>query len=202
MQIFTNCQFISFQLVFEKQNPLTSEYQFSGRFGTALGKIGDINLDGYNDIAISAPFENNGVVYIYLGGPNGISAKPSQRLEAPSEVPSIYSDVRNNMFGHSISRGSDIDANGYVDIAVGAPAIEAVYVYRTYPVVKLIGYIETSKSSIEMNDSVVLKVCARLESKTEINHKIGKLRIYFLKCVISKIYLLSSFCRCQNHTFG
>lgn len=79
-------------------------------------------MDGYNDIAISAPFEKNGVVYIHLGGPDGVSMKPSQRLEAPSELPSPYSDVSTSMFGHSISRGSDIDGNGMLvhdDSSVG-----------------------------------------------------------------------------------
>lgn len=69
--------------------------------------------------------------------------------------------------------------SGYHDIAVGAPAQEAVYVYRTYPVVKIVGDIVTSKPSIEMNDNIVLKICARIESKTEIRHEIGKISLMF-----------------------
>lgn len=41
------------------------------------------------------------------------------------------------MFGHGLSRGSDIDGNGFNDFAVGAPNAEALFVYRAYPVVKL-----------------------------------------------------------------
>ena len=29
--------------------------------------IGDVDLDGYSDLAISAPFEGSGVVYIFRG---------------------------------------------------------------------------------------------------------------------------------------
>jgi hypothetical protein len=81
------------------------------------------------------------------------------------------------MFGHSISRGVDVDSNGYRDIAIGAPGIEGVYLYRSYPVVRIIGEIATEKSTIEMNDNFLMKVCARIESKTEINHEIGKWKI-------------------------
>lgn len=39
------------------------------RFGTAIAAISDLNLDGFNDVAIGAPFENDhrGAVYIYHG---------------------------------------------------------------------------------------------------------------------------------------
>lgn len=38
------------------------------RFGSALAKIGDINKDGNEDVAIGAPYEGgSGAIYIYLG---------------------------------------------------------------------------------------------------------------------------------------
>jgi hypothetical protein len=38
------------------------------RFGSSLAKIGDINKDGNEDVAIGAPYEaGSGAVYIYLG---------------------------------------------------------------------------------------------------------------------------------------
>jgi FG-GAP repeat len=101
---------VSFQLNFQLYANLSSDYEGNGRFGIALSKIGDINLDGYNDLAIGAPFEGDGAVYIYLGGPNGLSKTPSQRLSSPT-VSSAYEEKF--MFGHAISRGVDMDGNYY-----------------------------------------------------------------------------------------
>lgn len=49
------------------------------RFGSAIVNIGDLNLDGYPDVAIGAPYEHgHGAVYIYNGGKNGLKATHSQ----------------------------------------------------------------------------------------------------------------------------
>ncbi|XP_041675657.1 integrin alpha-PS4-like [Drosophila eugracilis] len=118
----------------------------NGRFGTALSRLGDINHDGYNDVAVGAPFDGNGSVFIYLGCKNGLQNQSSQRLENPSQQPSKYGA---HMFGHSFSRGSDIDGNGFNDFAVGAPNAESVYVYRTYPVVKIYARIVPESNRIK-----------------------------------------------------
>jgi len=51
---------------------LPSPSLMSGRFGTAVENIGDVDLDGYSDVAISAPFEGSGVVYIFRGSSSGL----------------------------------------------------------------------------------------------------------------------------------
>lgn len=45
------------------------------RFGTSIAPIKDLNLDGFNDIVIGAPLEDDhrGAVYVYHG--NGKSIK-------------------------------------------------------------------------------------------------------------------------------
>lgn len=162
-------------MAFKKQPIILSEYEMSGRFGIALSKIGDINLDGFNDIAISAPFEGNGVVYIHLGGPDGVSAKPSQRIEAPSELPSPYDDVKSSMFGHGISRGVDIDSNGYRDIAIGSPNSESVYIYKSYPVVNVVASIVPSKTELSLEDTRFnMQVCAYIDSRMTSDKNIGE----------------------------
>lgn len=146
---------------------ITSDYEQSGRFGIALSKIGDINMDGYNDIAISAPFEGNGVVYIYLGGSMGLSSKPSQILQAPTSDGST-------MFGHSISRGVDIDNNNYNDVAIGAPNSDTVYVYKSYPVIKMVTSLNNPNGQLLPNvREFSINVCAKYISPGSISNKIG-----------------------------
>jgi len=48
------------------------------RFGFAITNLGDLNKDGFDDIAIGAPYEGNGVIYVYHGSASGIVIKPSQ----------------------------------------------------------------------------------------------------------------------------
>lgn len=49
------------------------------RFGFSMTSLGDINKDGYNDVAIGAPYENDhGAVYVYLGSDKGLNEEPSQ----------------------------------------------------------------------------------------------------------------------------
>lgn len=57
-------------------------YDFA-RFGIAISNIGDVDRNGYNDIAIGAPLEvdspgSSGSVYIYNGFSDGIRMKHSQ----------------------------------------------------------------------------------------------------------------------------
>lgn len=51
---------------------------WESRFGFAIANLGDVNRDGYEDIAIGAPYDGDGVVYIYLGSKNGLIEKVSQ----------------------------------------------------------------------------------------------------------------------------
>lgn len=44
------------------------------QFGYSISPIGDINADGYNDVAIGSPFyeHNTGAIYIYFGSATGV----------------------------------------------------------------------------------------------------------------------------------
>ncbi|XP_017839011.2 LOW QUALITY PROTEIN: integrin alpha-PS3 [Drosophila busckii] len=122
------------------------------RFGTTLTRLGDINHDGFNDIAVGAPFAGNGSVFIYLGSELGLRNQPSQRLDSPLQQASKYGE---HMFGHGLSRGSDIDANGFNDFAVGAPNAEALFIYRAYPVVKLLASVRSQSREIKPDQNRV-----------------------------------------------
>ncbi|XP_063156602.1 integrin alpha-IIb isoform X2 [Candoia aspera] len=107
-----------------------------GRFGMAIAPLGDIDQDGYIDIAIGAPFagqDGGGYVYIYRGHSEGLSASPSQILKSPFPEPAG--------FGFAIRGASDIDANGYPDVLVGAYRASKVAVYRAKPMIVLKAHI-------------------------------------------------------------
>ncbi|XP_016952949.1 integrin alpha-PS3-like [Drosophila biarmipes] len=132
------------------------------RFGTTLSRLGDINHDGYNDVAVGAPFGGNGSVFIYLGSENGLRNTPSQRLEAPSQSLSEYGE---HMFGHGLSRGSDIDGNGFNDFAIGAPNADTVYLYRSYPVVRIHATLSSESRNIQpKQEQVFFTACYRLST--------------------------------------
>lgn len=51
------------------------------RFGLSVAALGDINLDGYNDIAVGAPYDGpneRGAVHIFHGSADGIKIKATQ----------------------------------------------------------------------------------------------------------------------------
>lgn len=60
-----------------------------------------------SDIAVGAPYEENGVVYIYHGSAEGIKHKPAQIIKAETI------DQRIKGFGIGLSKGVDIDGNHY-----------------------------------------------------------------------------------------
>ncbi|CAH0564669.1 unnamed protein product [Brassicogethes aeneus] len=98
------------------------------RFGFSLASVGDINRDGFNDIAVGAPYENKGrgAVYIYLGKKDGVKGEPQ-----------IITHKRAKTLGYSLSGGLDMDSNGYPDLAVGAYESDAVLLYKTLEIINI-----------------------------------------------------------------
>ncbi|XP_063819247.1 integrin alpha-IIb [Pseudophryne corroboree] len=120
------------QNIFDKEHQILTGTYIYGQFGAAIIPLGDLDKDGYNDVAVGSPFggkSGGGCVYIYKGEKSGLSAQPSQILESPLHPPS--------RFGFALRGGVDIDGNGYPDLIVGAFEEDTVYVFRAQPVVLL-----------------------------------------------------------------
>ncbi|MFA7379458.1 MAG: FG-GAP-like repeat-containing protein [Bacteroidia bacterium] len=84
-------------------------------FGASVSIVGDVNGDGYSDVAVGAPRYTNGqlqegCVYIYHGSTTGISSIHSVILE---------SNIDYLAFGRKISGIDDVNGDGYSDIAIG-----------------------------------------------------------------------------------
>ncbi|KAK4884517.1 hypothetical protein RN001_000788 [Aquatica leii] len=115
------------------QNGFIEGKAMGGQFGSCLMFLGDIHQDGYADVAIGAPYENenSGVVYIYRGSAYGLTSEPSQRIVGKDFDPNIKG------FGISISKPTDIDMNRYTDLAIGAYLSGHTVLLRSKPVVTL-----------------------------------------------------------------
>lgn len=128
---------------------------------------------------MGAPFEDQGAVYIFLGGPGGLSERPSQRLAAPSSLTFPWQPPQ-MMFGHGLSKGADIDRNEYPDLAIGAPNAEAVFVYRAYPVGKVVASIRPASTQIPLDaTSLRVDVCWMLVTKRSLNHQTSNFDSFF-----------------------
>ncbi|XP_049340800.1 integrin alpha-4 [Astyanax mexicanus] len=138
---------------------LVGSDSYAARFGETITDLGDIDNDGYPDVAIGAPQEEElrGAVYIYNGRKSGISSSFSQRITGS------VSGYALSMFGQSVSGGIDVDGNGYPDVAVGAFLSDAAVVLRTRPVVmveaSLVLPVSVNRSVSLCSDNGVPAVC-------------------------------------------
>lgn len=95
-------------------------------FGSATASAGDVNGDGYSDLAIGAYGYDSqfGKVYVYLGSANGLSTTADWSLVGPNE---------SGAWGQSIGSAGDVNGDGYSDLAIGDSsdntATGKVYVY-------------------------------------------------------------------------
>ncbi|XP_074002176.1 integrin alpha-6 isoform X5 [Numenius arquata] len=116
--------YINQQGKWEGVKPIRLNGTSDSMFGLAVENVGDVNQDGYPDIAVGAPYDGFGKVYIYHGSKNGINTKPAQVMKGT------------NFFGYSIAGNMDLDKNSYPDIAVGSLS-DSVSVFRSRPVISI-----------------------------------------------------------------
>nr|XP_015222947.1 PREDICTED: integrin alpha-E isoform X1 [Lepisosteus oculatus] len=156
-----------------------NRYTFA-RFGSAIANIGDIDDNGYNDIAVGAPMEGDGKsgsIYIYNGYENGIKDHHSQRIAAADF------DVKLRFFGQSVSGMSDLDKDGQIDISVGS--LGKVTVLSSLPVIVFKPqvtldppYISLNKQSGQDSKKISAKICFN-SVKREIKKKTEELPIHY-----------------------
>ncbi|XP_059499419.1 integrin alpha-7-like isoform X2 [Stegostoma tigrinum] len=136
-------------------------------FGLAVANIGDINQDGFEDIAVGAPYDGHGKVYIYHGNNFGLNVVPAQILEGET--------VGVTKFGYSIAGGLDVDDNFYPDMVVGSLSDSAV-LFRACPVINVTNqvYINPQQIDLELNNCrhelgicIDVRACFLYRSKPE-----------------------------------
>jgi hypothetical protein len=93
------------------------------RFGYTLA-AGDVDGDGYDDLAIAAPFESlsgknrGGVVHVLHGSDTGLAAPGEYWHQDSDGVGSLVED--DDYFGFALAFG-DFEGDGFADLAVGVP---------------------------------------------------------------------------------
>lgn len=107
-------------------DPNTRGFTITGKdastyFGSSISSVGDINKDGYSDIAIGDL--RVGVVYVIYGGPSSSVLNQdlgSQPLDPATTGFTVKGRMASDLFGTVVSAAGDINNDGYDDILIGA----------------------------------------------------------------------------------
>ena len=93
-------------------------------FGWNVSSAGDVNGDGYDDILVGAPGcdSDRGSAYLFFGGPWF-----SGDLLAQNANVTLNGDAPGDLFGWDVSGAGDVNKDGFDDVIVGAPGVDAVY---------------------------------------------------------------------------
>jgi len=117
-------------------NPSTADavlegQQTDGRFGRELIGLGDVNADGYDDVAISATQydrgqSDEGAVFVYLGSAGGLVGAGPAEL-GPGDAVAVFESDQTDVhatdreyFGYALGTG-DWDGDGFTDLLVSSP---------------------------------------------------------------------------------
>ncbi|KAL7991576.1 hypothetical protein Chor_015832 [Crotalus horridus] len=127
-------------------------FEVFARFSSSIAPLGDLDQDGFNDIAVAAPYggeDKKGLVYIYNGRATGLNGMPSQVLEGQ-----WASEAMPPSFGYALKGAIDVDKNGYPDLIVGAFGVDRVALYRARPVITVNAGLEVTPTILNPENKI------------------------------------------------
>jgi len=150
-----------------------------GDFGWSVSSAGDVNNDGFDDIIIGAPWEENkGRAFIYLGG---------NIMDNVSDM-NFTADSPNDHLGNSVSGEGDVNGDGYDDVIVGAYGNDAggdsagrTYVYTCH-VANLTGILNPG---ISIGSKNIWKETGYFNKTATLSDFAGEINAYLSSAAIS-----------------
>ncbi|XP_014895642.1 integrin alpha-11a isoform X1 [Poecilia latipinna] len=123
----------------------------NARFGSSLAPVPDLNGDGFNDLVVGAPLEDDhkGAIYVFFSHHNRILRKYKQRIAAVDLAPGLQ------YFGRSIHGNMDMNDDGLVDLAVGS--LGAAVLLWSRSVVRIYANVRFEPSKV----NIFVKDCQR-----------------------------------------
>ncbi|MFN0242088.1 MAG: integrin alpha [Planctomycetota bacterium] len=94
--------------------------QASAEFGSSVANCGDVDGDGFSDVAVGAPLFDDGELdegraFAFFGSATGPSSAPDW---------TAASDQVGARFGACVATAGDVDGDGFCDVIIGAPLFD------------------------------------------------------------------------------
>jgi hypothetical protein len=114
-------------------NPTTAHAQLESdqvgaQFGSSVASAGDVNGDGYADVVVGDPLNDNnnafsaGAAFVFLGSANGIADGNPVNAHAQ-----LLASTSSAALGTSVASAGDVNGDGYDDLIVSAPGINSTW---------------------------------------------------------------------------
>ncbi len=101
---------------------------YNDRAGHGLSYAGDVNGDGYDDLLIGAPFNDEagnsfGQAYLILGDPAGWALD----TDLGDADASFHGEANSDNAGEAVAGAGDVDGDGHDDLLIAAPSADVAY---------------------------------------------------------------------------